>query len=61
MKCRLPVIGEAIQALGGEFHDKCFRCVTCKGDFPDGAFFPKEVGNETVVVCTTCMERELKA
>lgn len=60
-KCRLPVIGEAIQAMGGEFHDKCFRCITCRGDFPDGAFFPKEVGNETVVMCTKCMERELKA
>ena len=60
-KCKLPVIGEAIQAMGGEWHDKCFRCATCKGDFPDGSFFPKEVGKETVVVCTKCMEVELKA
>lgn len=60
-KCKLPVIGEAIQAMGGEWHDKCFRCITCKGDFPDGSFFPKEVGGETVVMCTKCMERELKA
>jgi len=35
--------------------------VTCKGDFPDGSFFPKEVGGETAVVCTKCMEMELKA
>jgi hypothetical protein len=60
-KCKLPVIGEAIQAMGGEWHDKCFRCITCRGDFPDGSFFPKEVNNETVVVCTKCMEMELKA
>ncbi|KAG9248376.1 hypothetical protein BJ878DRAFT_549279 [Calycina marina] len=60
-KCRLPVIGEAVQAMGGEWHNKCFSCVTCKGDFPDGCFFPKEVGQETVVICTRCMEMELKA
>jgi hypothetical protein len=58
--CRLPVIGAVVQAMGGEWHDKCFRCVTCKGDFPDGSFFPKDVDGETVVVCTKCMERELK-
>ena len=61
MKCRLPVIGMVVQALGGEWHDKCFRCVKCKGDFPDGSFFPKQVGGETTVTCTTCMEMELKA
>lgn len=61
MKCRLPVIGMVVQALGGEWHDKCFRCIVCKGDFPDGSFFPKQVGNETVVTCTRCMEVELKA
>lgn len=61
MKCRLPVIGMVVQALGGEWHDKCFRCITCKGDFPDGSFFPKQVGDETTVTCTKCMEMELKA
>jgi hypothetical protein len=61
MKCRLPVIGMVVQALGGEWHDKCFRCITCKGDFPDGSFFPRQVGNETAVTCTKCMEVELKA
>ena len=60
-KCRQPVIGEYVQALGGEWHDKCFRCVTCNGGFDDGAFFPKVVGTETVVLCTSCIERELKA
>jgi hypothetical protein len=61
MKCRLPVIGMVVQALGGEWHDRCFRCVSCKGDFPDGSFFPKLVGDETTVTCTKCMEIELKA
>lgn len=61
LKCRIPVIGQVVQAMGGEWHDKCFRCITCKGDFPDGCFFPKEVGNVTVVMCTKCMEKELKA
>jgi hypothetical protein len=60
-KCRKPVIGQYVQALGGEWHDECFRCVTCKGGFEDGQIFPKEVCQETVVLCTACMERELKA
>lgn len=60
-KCRQAVIGEYVQALGGEWHDKCFRCASCQGGFDDGSFFPKTVGNETVVLCTKCIERELKA
>jgi hypothetical protein len=61
LKCKQPVIGEYVQAMGGEWHDRCFRCATCKGGFDDGSFFPKEVGNETIVVCQPCMEKELKA
>jgi hypothetical protein len=60
-KCRQPVIGEVVQAMGGEWHERCFRCATCKGGFHDGSFFPKGLGDETVVVCTRCMEMELKA
>jgi hypothetical protein len=59
-KCRLPVIGEYTIALGGEWHEKCFRCVTCNTGL-DGGFYPKQVGNETVVMCIGCIERELKA
>jgi hypothetical protein len=59
-KCRLPVIGEYTIALGGEWHEKCFRCVTCNTGL-DGGFYPKEVNNETVVLCIGCIERELKA
>lgn len=60
-KCKGPVIGEYVQALGGEWHEKCFRCATCKNSFDDGAFYPKQVGDETVVLCIQCIERELKA
>jgi hypothetical protein len=60
-KCKGPVIGQYVQAMGGEWHDKCFRCATCKSGFDDGAFYPKKVGNETIVLCIQCIERELKA
>ncbi|KAK3945258.1 Paxillin [Diplogelasinospora grovesii] len=63
-KCRTAVIGQYIQALGGEWHDECFRCARCGGGFDDGQIFPMEgrgAPGETVVLCTGCMERELKA
>jgi hypothetical protein len=60
-KCRSAVIGQYVQALGGEWHESCFRCATCKNGFEDGAFYPKEVRNETIVLCIQCIERELKA
>lgn len=59
-KCRLAVIGEYIQALGGEWHDACFRCATCQGGFDDGQIFPKDVDGATVVLCTGCRAKELK-
>lgn len=60
-KCRGPVIGQYVQALGGEYHDECFRCATCNGGFDDGQIFPRESGNETVAICVKCIQRELKA
>ncbi|KAK4250863.1 hypothetical protein C7999DRAFT_11432 [Corynascus novoguineensis] len=63
-KCRTAVIGQYIRALGGEWHDECFRCATCNGGFDDGQIFPMEgrgAPGETVVLCTKCMEKELKA
>lgn len=62
--CKKAVIGQYIRALGGEWHDECFRCATCRGGFDDGQIFPVEgrgKPGETVVLCTGCMERELKA
>ncbi|TPX17391.1 uncharacterized protein E0L32_003034 [Thyridium curvatum] len=60
--CRAAVIGQYVQALGGEWHDECFRCATCGGGFDDGQVFPRE-GKEgrMQILCTGCRERELKA
>jgi len=63
-KCRKAVIGQYIKALGGEWHDECFRCGSCGGGFDDGQIFPLEgraPPGETFVLCTRCMEMELKA
>ncbi|KAK4130413.1 hypothetical protein BT67DRAFT_429578 [Trichocladium antarcticum] len=62
--CKKAVVGQYIRALGGEWHDECFRCATCAGGFDDGQIFPMEgrgAPGQTVVLCTGCMERELKA
>ncbi|KAJ9157309.1 Paxillin [Pleurostoma richardsiae] len=61
-RCRGAVIGQYVRALGGEWHDECFRCATCHGGFDDGQVFPREgaAAGETVVLCTKCRERELK-
>jgi hypothetical protein len=56
-RCRRPVIGQYVQALGGEWHDECFRCGACGGGFEDGQIFP--VGDS--IRCTDCRMRELKA
>ncbi|KAJ0167154.1 LIM domain-containing protein C4F6.12 [Colletotrichum tanaceti] len=59
--CKTAVIGQYVRALGGEWHDECFRCASCQGGFEDGQIFPKEVGDKTVVLCTGCRMMELKA
>lgn len=60
-KCRTAVIGEYIQALGGEWHEHCFRCAECQGSFEDGQIFPREIpGGMMVVLCTPCRAMELK-
>ncbi|KAI1845630.1 hypothetical protein JX266_008241 [Neoarthrinium moseri] len=56
-RCRKPVIGQYVQALGGEWHDECFRCGACGGGFDDGQIFPVGDG----IRCTACRMRELKA
>jgi hypothetical protein len=60
-KCKKPVIGQYVNALGGEWHDECFRCHECQHGFDDGCFYPNQVGNETVVLCIKCAEIQLKA
>lgn len=60
-KCKTAVIGQYIQALGGEWHEHCFRCAECQGGFDDGQIFPREAEKGgTVVLCTACRMRELK-
>ncbi|KAK5987661.1 LIM domain-containing C4F6.12-like protein [Cladobotryum mycophilum] len=58
--CKTAVIGQYIKALGGEWHEHCFRCAECKGSFDDGQIFPKEVEGGSIVLCTKCRARELK-
>jgi DNA-directed RNA polymerase subunit RPC12/RpoP len=56
--CKRAVIGQYVRALGGEWHDECFRCAVCSGGFDDGQIFPMEGRG---VLCTACRQRELKA
>ncbi|GAO14717.1 hypothetical protein UVI_02028690 [Ustilaginoidea virens] len=59
--CKIAVIGQYIRALGGEWHEHCFRCAECEGGFVDGQIFTKEVKGVMVVLCTDCRTRDLKA
>ena len=59
-KCKTAVIGQYVQALGGEWHDECFRCATCNGSFEDGQIFPRGDGGDLIVLCTKCRATELK-
>ena len=54
------MIGQYIRALGGEWHEECFRCATCHGGFDDGQIFPMKERGEGVVLCTGCRAAELK-
>lgn len=58
--CKTAVIGQYIQALGGEWHEHCFRCAECQGGFDDGQIFPREDKGMFIVLCTICRTRELK-
>lgn len=60
-KCKQPVIGQYVQAMGGEWHDKCFRCHECQTGFADGSFYPQDVGGEMHVLCIKCLKVKLKA
>ncbi|KAI1209468.1 uncharacterized protein F4807DRAFT_426792 [Annulohypoxylon truncatum] len=58
--CRTAVIGQYVRALGGEWHEECFRCATCGGGFDDGQIFPMKDRGDMVVLCTACRSAELK-
>ncbi|KAI2472172.1 hypothetical protein F4781DRAFT_384627 [Annulohypoxylon bovei var. microspora] len=58
--CKTAVIGQYVRALGGEWHEECFRCATCGGGFDDGQIFPMRDRGDLVVLCTACRAAELK-
>ncbi|KAI9800978.1 MAG: hypothetical protein M1825_003512 [Sarcosagium campestre] len=58
-KCRRPVTDTVIRALGAEWHEACFCCVECSGEFVDGRYFLR--GPEQDPICQACQERMLKA
>ncbi|KAI1325264.1 hypothetical protein F5Y16DRAFT_378362 [Xylariaceae sp. FL0255] len=60
-RCKKPTVGQYVIALGGEWHDECFRCADCGGGFDDGQVFPVERSDGATVLCTGCRARELKA
>ncbi|KAI6806063.1 hypothetical protein KC342_g19002, partial [Hortaea werneckii] len=58
-KCRKPVTEVVVRALGKEWHEGCFVCLECNGDFVDGRYFLH--GESEDPVCVRCEERRLKA
>ncbi|KAK4560515.1 hypothetical protein LTR86_005712 [Recurvomyces mirabilis] len=58
-KCKKPVTDLVVKALGSDWHDKCFVCMECNGEFDDGRYFLR--GESRDPVCVRCEERRLKA
>lgn len=75
--CKNPILDEmTIEALGGKWHDRCFVCFECAGDFGElGRFFVREVEVELTekerrrgmtrkveerAACQGCEERRVK-
>lgn len=77
-ECKQQILDEVtVEALGGKWHEKCFKCFECDRDFgDDGRFFIRDVPVEPTekerrkgitskmeekAVCSGCEERRLKA
>jgi hypothetical protein len=77
-ECKQQILDElTVEALGGKWHEKCFKCFECDGSFGDeGRFFIRDVSVEPTdkekrkgitkkmeekAVCQGCEERRLKA
>ena len=58
-KCRLPLRGTILNALGSKFHAECFRCSLCDASLASGTFV--QMPNEKKAACASCHERELAA
>jgi hypothetical protein len=59
--CKAGVVGDYVQAMGGEWHMDCFKCKGCGGDFDDRGIYPKVIDGVDVAFCVSCMEKEWKA
>lgn len=76
--CKQQILDElTVEALGGKWHEECFKCYECDGSFGDeGRFFIRDVSVEPTdkerrkgitqkveekAVCFACEERRLKA
>ncbi|MCJ1441298.1 MAG: hypothetical protein MMC23_001784 [Stictis urceolatum] len=60
--CKRPVDGVVVNAMEREWHEGCFVCCACGGDFGDGRFFVNQNGElRGLPVCVRCEERRLKA
>ncbi|KPI37916.1 LIM domain-containing protein C4F6.12 [Cyphellophora attinorum] len=77
-ECKQQILEEVtVEALGGKWHESCFKCFECEGGFgEDGRFFIRDVSVEPTdkekrkgimakmeekAVCSGCEERRLKA
>lgn len=75
--CKSPILNEmTVEALGGKWHDACFVCCECGGDFgEEGRFFVREIEVELTekekrkgfgprieekAACQACEERRVK-
>lgn len=75
--CKQPILNETtIEALGGRWHDQCFVCCECGGNFgEEGRFFVREIDVELTekekrkgvgrkveekAACQACEERRVK-
>lgn len=75
--CKSPILNEmTVEALGGKWHEACFVCCECGGDFgEEGRFFVREIEVELTnkekrkgfgskieeqAACQTCEERRVK-
>ena len=58
-RCRLPLRGAILNALGSKFHTECFRCSLCDASLASGTFVP--VPDSKNAACASCHERELAA
>eukprot|EP01105_Mastigella_eilhardi_P022111 TRINITY_DN5418_c0_g1_i1.p1 TRINITY_DN5418_c0_g1~~TRINITY_DN5418_c0_g1_i1.p1 ORF type:complete len:496 (-),score=140.39 TRINITY_DN5418_c0_g1_i1:83-1540(-) len=41
-RCRKPIAGRSVTALGRVFHPECFTCAVCNQPFPNSKFFEME-------------------